>query len=273
MRSPLTLAALMSAANRALETELPHPLYRDPFARHLAGDIGWSLLAALRQAAWPGYNTSGPDPYLTILTRFFDDALRRVSSEFALTQVVLIGAAMDTRAFRLEWPSDVTVFEIDRPDVLAHKDTVLDRLGVQPACRRRTVWADPRRSSSRALLRAGFDPKRKTAFLIERTQFFDAAVAARILRDISVLSSPGSWIGLSLIGEETRLSPFMTPFLRKLEDLGLPPWTFGVDDPDTLWLRMDGRQLALWRAPPKPAMDVGPMPTFRAAPPPFHARS
>ena len=40
MKSPLTAVALLAAANRALETELPQPLYRDPFARDLAGELG-----------------------------------------------------------------------------------------------------------------------------------------------------------------------------------------------------------------------------------------
>jgi methyltransferase (TIGR00027 family) len=234
MRSPLTLTALVAAANRALETELPHPLYRDPFARDLAGDVGWSMLAAMRRTSWPGY-TTGPDPYLTIVTKSFDDALQRVVNESAITQVVIMSAGMDTRAFRLEWPSTVRIFEIDRADVFHHKEMVLDRLRARATCRRRTVQADLSRSWSPALLRAGFVPKRKTAFLMERAQYFDSAVMTRLLHEINTLSSPGSWMGLACMTEETRVSPFMTPFLQKLEALGFPPWKFGVDDPES-WL-------------------------------------
>jgi methyltransferase (TIGR00027 family) len=193
----------------------------------------------MRRASWPGY-TTGPDPYLTILTRFFDDALNRVVNESAVTQVVILGAGMDTRAFRLEWPSSVTIFEIDRVEVFDHKEPVLDRCRAARApCRRRTVPADLSRSWSRPLLRTGFDFARKTAFLMERMQLLDPTVAARLLDEITTLSSPGSWIGLALITEDTLHSNFMTPFLRKWEELGLPPWRFGVNDPDS-WLAAHG---------------------------------
>src|SRR5262245_43950388 len=63
IRRPAMLAALLAAANRAAETIRPDALYRDPFARDLAGDAGRMVSEAMRQASWPGY-TSGPDPYL-----------------------------------------------------------------------------------------------------------------------------------------------------------------------------------------------------------------
>jgi O-methyltransferase involved in polyketide biosynthesis len=31
------------------------------------------------------------------------------------TQIVLLGAGLDTRAFRLDWPESVRVFELDLP--------------------------------------------------------------------------------------------------------------------------------------------------------------
>ena len=49
---------------------------------------------------------------------------------------------MDTRAFRLDWPAGLVLYEIDRDDVLDHKEAVLTRLNAQPACDRRIVRAD-----------------------------------------------------------------------------------------------------------------------------------
>jgi methyltransferase (TIGR00027 family) len=230
LANPLTLAALVNAANRALETEQPRPLYRDPFARPLAGEAGSSVLASLRQASWPGF-TTGPDPYLTILTKFFDDALQHVVNESAIPQVVILGAELDTRAFRLEWPSTVVIYEVDRADVFDYKDRKLDGLGARASCRRRTVSADLRATWSRALLRSGFDATRKSAFLIEHPHYFEAEVVERLLGDIKSLSCPGSWIGVAALTEATLSSDFVTPFRRKLETLGLPAWRWGVNDP------------------------------------------
>lgn len=235
---PLMRAALVDAANRALETGLAHPLYRDPFARALAGDAGMSLLASMRRAAWPGYST-GPDPYLTILTRFFDDVLQQIVSRAGIRQIVLIGAGMDTRAWRLEWPDDVTIFEIDGVDVFEHKEHVFRTLRARPTCRRCIVKTTLGASWGRRLVRQGFDGDQAAAFHIGRLQFLDPVVVDRILHEVGALASRGSWIGCAVMSEATRLSWFMTPYLRKMDRLGLPSWRFGVDDPD-LWLRSYG---------------------------------
>lgn len=231
---PPMLAALLMAANRAAETTRRDALYRDPFAGDLAGDAGWATLQAVRSSAWPGYST-GPDPYLTILTKFFDDALAVAVREAAITQVVIVSAGMDTRAFRLEWPPGVRLFEVDTAAVFAHKEQLLRQFGAQALCQRYAIRCKSPGTLRGALRRALFDPTRTAAFLIERLQYLRPERADRLLRELTALASDGSWIGLALVSNETLHSNFMQPFLRKLEAFGLPPWRFGVDDPET-WL-------------------------------------
>jgi methyltransferase (TIGR00027 family) len=235
---PLLLAAQLMAANRAAETMRRAPLYRDPLAGDLAGDDGWAALEAVRQGSWPGY-ASGPDPYLTILTRYFDDALVEAVRKTTIRQVVIVGAGMDTRAFRLAWPSGIHLFEVDTADVFAYKEPILHRLGAQPLCQRHTACARSYVSLARALRRTTFDPALTTAFLIERLQYLSPQRADRLLRELSALASERSWLGLALVSHETLHSNFMKPLLRKFEGVGLPPWTFGVDDPET-WLAQYG---------------------------------
>jgi methyltransferase (TIGR00027 family) len=241
VKRPLLLAARLMAANRAAETMRREPLYRDPLAGDLAGDEGWAALEAVRQSSWPGYS-SGPDPYLTILTRFFDEALIEAVRTATITQVVIVGAGMDTRAFRLTWPSGVHLFEVDTADVFAYKEAILHRLDAQAQCQRHTTCTRSYASLARALRRAHFEPTRPAAFLIERLQYLRPERADRLLRELSALASESSWIGLALVSRETLHSNFMEPYLRKLEAVGLPPWTFGVDDPEA-WLAQYG-----WKA-------------------------
>ena len=235
---PLMLAARLMAANRAVEATRRDPLYRDPFAHELAGEDGWAAWHAVRQASWPGYAV-GPDPYLTIITRFFDDALIGAVRTAAMTQVVIVGAGMDTRAFRLEWPTGVRLFEVDTADVFEHKERVLRQLGAQPLCRRQVMVTRTHGSLKSALRCSDFDPTHKTAFLIERPQYLRPQAADRLLRELTALASDGSWVGLSLLSDATVRSNFMQPLLRKLEAVGLPPWRFGVDDPEA-WLSAYG---------------------------------
>jgi methyltransferase (TIGR00027 family) len=237
---PLLLSTRIVAANRAMETARPHALYRDPLAHDLAGDEGRATWRALRESMWPGYAT-GPDPYLSISIRFFDDAILDAVRMAAIDQVVIVGAGLDTRAFRLEWPrpSDLHVFEVDIAEVFEYKERVLHRLAAQPGCQRSTIVTSPHGSMKRALRRAGFNATRNTAFLIERMQYVPADRADRLLREISALASEGSWIGFGIASDETLRSAFMQPYLRKLEAAGLPPWLFGAGDPNA-WLASHG---------------------------------
>jgi O-methyltransferase involved in polyketide biosynthesis len=72
---------------------------------------------------------------------------------------------MDARAFRLEWPAGIRVFEVDRDDVFTHKEAVLARLQAKASCDRRVVRQDLAKPWKDALIQAGFDASRKAAFL------------------------------------------------------------------------------------------------------------
>jgi methyltransferase (TIGR00027 family) len=229
------LAALVAAANRAVETARPEALYRDPLAGELAGEAGRALWQATRRTAWPGHLSSEPDAPPSILTRFFDDRLRRAVIDAGIEQVVIIGAAMDTRAFRLDWPAGLRLFEVDAAEVFEHKESILRGLGARPSCHRHTVVETANGSFAEPILEKGFDPARKSAFLFERTQYLTEVAAERTMREVGTLASAGSWMGLALVSRATLASVFMKIYFDKLESLGLPPWTFGVDDPD-VWL-------------------------------------
>lgn len=229
--------ALVNAANRALETEQAHPLYRDPFARVLAGDAGMALMAQMRWswgAASGPLSARDPQPYLSIRTRFFDDALQNAVHTAGLTQVVVLGAGMDTRVLRLDWPSGLAWFEIDRDETFDHKEPVLRRLA-RPRCARRAVRADLDGEWTSALAAAGFDPTRPAAFLIEGVlQYLHAVTVTHVLRTLHGIASRGSWIGVDLISAATAASPFMAAHLRRVAELGWPRWEFAVDDPEAL---------------------------------------
>ncbi len=223
--SPLGSLALIVAANRAFETEHAQPLYRDPFARLLAGDAGMALMARMRSAlgsASGPFSTRDPDPYLSVRTRFFDDALQKVVRGAGIAQVVVLGAGMDMRAFRLEWPAGLAWFEIDREEVFSRKEPVLRRLA-RPRCARQAVCADLGGEWTSALAAAGFDSTRPAAFLIEGVLLYlNAATVAHVLRTLQGVAGRGSWIGLDLISAATAASPLMAAHLRRLAELGRP---------------------------------------------------
>ena len=108
----------------------PHRLLDDPWAAALAGPNGED---------WLGERAGSPAlADMIIRARFFDDFLRRVTGTGEVRQVVLLGAGLDTRGYRLSWPDRVQVFELDQPGVLDRKQDILDGAGAKP---RRARWS------------------------------------------------------------------------------------------------------------------------------------
>jgi methyltransferase (TIGR00027 family) len=231
--SPVGLTSRWVAANRASETETPHRLFEDPFAAALAADEGFALLSA-SQKTKPGAPADGPDPYLSIRTRFFDDALLRATNEADLRQVVLLAVGMDARAFRLPWSAGTTIYEVDRDEVFAHKEAVLHALGAQPRCSRKVVRADLEREWVGHLLQSGFDAEQPAAFLAEGLLvYLESGAVESLMEAVQRLARPGSWLGLDVVGSGLLVSPYLRPFLEMLEGLGCP-WRFGTDEPEQL---------------------------------------
>ena len=190
--------ALGVAVVRARESLRDDRLFNDPYAQKFLdaapgvfpGQPGSANdLAELRPLASLGAVFAF---HAVLRTRFFDDYLL-AATRAGCPQVVLLAAGLDTRALRLPWPSEVTVFELDIPEVFAFKEEVLARCGAVPTCERRTVSVDLRGNWTDALVAAGFDPAAPTAWLAEGLMIYlTADETVRLLTEVGELSTPGS---------------------------------------------------------------------------------
>ncbi len=227
--SSIGLTARWVAANRARETELPGRLFADPFAAALAGEEGFVFLTACQRAR--SVATDAPDPYLSIRTRFFDDELMLLVNEASICQIVILAAGMDSRALRLAWPRGTAVFELDRDDVVDHKEAVIRDLGAVPKCLRKVVRVDLEHNWVGPLLRAGFDTTMPTAFLAEGLLvYLESDCVSSLLQGVSRLATPGSWLGMDVVDTSLLSSPHVQPLLHMLKQFGCP-WRFGISDP------------------------------------------
>ncbi|WP_285778948.1 class I SAM-dependent methyltransferase [Microtetraspora sp. NBRC 13810] len=202
------LTALMVAAARAIEAHRPDALAGDTYAEHFVRAAGASAAWPVRPAEVPGGDANPLwgrlGRYFGLRTRVLDDFL--VSSvQAGARQVVLLGAGLDTRAFRLGWPPGRVVYEIDRDGVLAFKHRVLDALAATPATTRRPIAADLRDDWARSLAGAGFDPAVPTAWLAEGLLLYLPADAERRLIDtVDRLSAGGSTLAFEVkLGTES----------------------------------------------------------------------
>lgn len=224
-RQAVADTGFLVAAMRAEESERPDRLFTDPYADRLAGAEGRALLA--RAAA----KTGASSPQIAIRTRFWDEALHRAESD-GLSQVVILAAGMDARAYRLPWRPTTTVYEVDQPQVIRIKDQRL--AGARPRCRRVPVGVDLADDWPKALISHGFSSDTPAAWLVEGLlQYLDAADVEALFARIDALSAPGSRVCYDLVGAALLEADFMQPTLEYMRRSGAP-WTFGTDAPATL---------------------------------------
>jgi methyltransferase (TIGR00027 family) len=224
--NPLQATARWTAAVRASERERPDRLVDDPWAAELAGPEGM---------AWLAGRTEGSVLPIVVRTRYFDDWLRAVAIDGPMRQVVLLGAGLDTRAWRLPWPAGVVVYELDRAEVLEAKaGTVAGTAAgadAEPPCDRRPVAADLASDWGAVLRGAGFDPAVPAAWLAEGVLFYlPNGVIHRVLEIVSSLAAPRSRLGFDIVNAAVLASPYTKAWIDMQAAAGAP-WIGAMDDP------------------------------------------
>ncbi len=225
------MTALGMAAVRAVESKRADRLFEDPQAQ---------LFLDAMPGAFDQYFTSDTKSlgalfaaHGAIRTRFFDDFLLGSGCR----QVVLLAAGLDTRAFRLDWPAGVRLFELDTPDVLAFKEPVLAEH--EPRCERIPVPADLRADWTTRLLETGFSPTTPTAWLTEGLLIYLAPVeAANLLQAITTLSAPGSMLAFehTPAGDRLRTQASAMPSMVDFTKM----WKSDPDQDFVAWLTGHG---------------------------------
>ncbi|MFD5649189.1 class I SAM-dependent methyltransferase [Streptomyces sp. NPDC127039] len=244
----VSYTAQWMAAARALESERDDALYTDPLAHDLAAPKGFELIDR--------YEGGGLLPFISIRTKYLDESIESTLAEGEITQVVLIAAGMDTRAFRLDWPESATVFEVDHGPLIAEKRRRLDALGATPHTDRREVSADLTGEWLPDLERAGFDPAKPTLWIAEALTFFlTEEQAGGLLELLASASAPGSRLAFDILGRALLRSPFTKRFLDTLAADGTP-WIFGTDEPEE-FLTAHGWKITDLKEPGEPGAGEG----------------
>jgi methyltransferase (TIGR00027 family) len=197
--------ALGVAAARAAETASSNPLIRDDFARILVSAAGpaWERLTD-PELTWLDGDEKGQREHLlgihyqAVRTHFFDEYFADATAA-GISQVVILAAGLDSRAYRLDWPADTAVYEIDQPQVLEFKAQVLE--SHVPTATRRTVAVDLRDDWPAALTAAGFDRTQPTAWLAEGLlPYLPSDAQDRLFEMFTALSAPGSQVAIEVFG-------------------------------------------------------------------------
>jgi methyltransferase (TIGR00027 family) len=120
------------AMYRAFESERVDALFDDPYARRMAGDLGGAIVREMphgESMSWA----------VVVRTAVMDEMIL-ACIEKGCTQVLNLGAGLDTRAFRLVLPPTLSWLDVDLPNIVAHRRDCLKHH--QPRCRHAHVTGD-----------------------------------------------------------------------------------------------------------------------------------
>jgi methyltransferase (TIGR00027 family) len=195
----VSVTALGVASIRAAESDRADRLFDDPCAAGFVRAAGYVRpVPPTEPTAQDVAARRGLITWIAVRTRFLDDVVRR-ASEGGCRQVVILGAGLDSRAFRLDWPDATRLWELDLADVLAFKEKVVASERWQPRCQRVTVPVDLSEDWGRPLVDAGFDPTATSVWIAEGLlAYLPAEVVDALVRTTAELSVPGSRMGVTL---------------------------------------------------------------------------
>lgn len=207
LASSVGATATMVAAGRAMASKDPRGLINDPFAEPLVRAVGVDLFTKMIDGELDLATLENGTPVrmrsmvdgMAVRTKYFDDYFLDATAA-GVRQVVILASGLDSRAYRLPWPAETVVYEIDQPQVIEFKTTTLAGIGAHPTATRRTIPIDLRQDWPAALRAAGFDSSRPTAWLAEGLLIYLPADAQdRLFDNITALSVPGSAIATEFV--------------------------------------------------------------------------
>jgi methyltransferase (TIGR00027 family) len=173
------------AVYRARENERDDAVFRDPFARALAGERGERIAAAMKLSddnAWS----------FIARTYLFDRFVSRLV-QHGTEMIVNLAAGLDTRPYRLELPSSLQWVEVDLPDILDYKEEVIG--DAKPACALERVRLDLSNEDGRRGLFADLGRRAKRIAVITEgfvTYLMPDAVAS-LARDLAAQPAMQHW--------------------------------------------------------------------------------
>src|ERR1700686_1815142 len=174
------------AVYRAQETERPDALFRDPFARRLAGERGEQIARS---------KPLGRDnaPFIMVRTYLIDEFVRAEVQRGA-DMVVNLAAGLDSRPYRMQLPPSLRWIEVDLPEILDYKEKVLR--DEKPLCALERIRLDLSDVRGRRELfeRLGQSAKRALIITEGLVIYLTADAVGELAEDLAAPTSFASWI-------------------------------------------------------------------------------
>ena len=178
--------ARWAAVYRARETERPDALFRDPFARRLAGERGEEIANAIEfsnQNTWSWIAR----------TYLFDHS---ITQEIAggCDLVINLAAGLDARPYRMNLPASLQWIEIDLPGILDYKEEILR--DDKPVCPLERIRLDLSDTSARCEMFTKLGNRGSKALVISEglIVYFTADEVGALAQDLAAPPSFQRWL-------------------------------------------------------------------------------
>jgi methyltransferase (TIGR00027 family) len=214
--------ALLAAVYRARENEHPNPLFRDPFARRLAGERGEQIAKSLvfsEKNAWSWYAR----------TYLFDQFIAECLEQ-GCDMVMNLAAGLDARPYRLPLPANLQWVEVDLPDITDYKEEILR--DEKPSCRLERVRLDLVDTNARRQLFERLAARSKKALVITEglVLYLTASEVGSLATDLAAQEPFHYW--LLDIASPALLKLMLKKMGKPLEDASAPLKFAPADGPD-----------------------------------------
>lgn len=241
----LSRTSVLVAAARAFGSREPDPMVRNPdyLAEKLIRPEDLQLItdhplqAAFSQPygeAIQSFGVLGITWMILIRTRFIDAALQEAVARGA-TQVVILGAGFDSRAYRFrEVLQACRVVEADARPTQEHKRMRVEAVAGPPPPNLKYVALNLATDDLPSRLeQAGLSRTANTFFVLEGvTMYLPEAVVRKLLNQMALFGASGSATVLDYVTADTLLAMKTARHARVdlMADWG-EPWLFGVPEP------------------------------------------
>ena len=188
------------AVFRAIESERPDAVFRDPFARRLAGERGEQIAAAI---PFSGKHLWSWTARTWLIDQFVLQEVRQGAD-----LVVNLAAGLDARPYRMELPRSLQWIEVDLPELIAYKEEVLG--SERPVCALERVRLDLADVDSRRELFARLGSRVRKAMVLSEGLliYLTEAEVASLAQDLAAIPSFQRWA-------TDLASPALVKMLRK----------------------------------------------------------
>lgn len=205
--------ATFIAFNRALANLAPQvPGFADPLSVEFLPE-NWKAKIRRTAASLSAHPGRSPYPFwlrgMGLFNQFRSVVLdRAIVAAAPVEQFVILGAGLDTRAWRLDALAGAAVFEVDHPDTQALKRRRAERMPAKAREVRFVATDFHEDDMTRALLAAGYDSSRPTFWLWEGvTMYLRPQAVAANLRSFASLSARGSRLAMTYLSKNRGRTP------------------------------------------------------------------